>query len=66
MKFWISHPAVVNPVGPIRWARYHIGVWMHEVGRRWEDRAIDPDRKCDMCGENYWKFDHRKCDEIPF
>lgn len=63
---WIDDPACSEPVGIIRWMRFRIGVWMESTGRRWYCRALDPDRKCEGCGENYWKRDHRACDEIPF
>lgn len=63
---WIKHPATQDgPVSLLRWLKYHIGSWMQEVGYRWEDNALFPDKEiCQECGQR--KRVGEICDHIPF
>lgn len=63
---WIEHPATQDgPVSLWRWLKYHVGIWMIQMGQAWEDEALHPERVyCPECG-------HRitpgvECDHIPF
>ena len=42
-RFWIHHPMVQNPVGPIRWLAYKTGEWMEHRCRRMQWWALDPE-----------------------
>lgn len=62
---WIDHPATAGqgPVSLYRWIKYKVGVWLSDLGRRWEDEGLYPDR-CPECGQRKPRFG--ECDHIPF
>lgn len=42
-RFWIHHPAISEPVGPIRWLKWRFAEWLIHlgyVGRHLEHRAL--------------------------
>ena len=41
-RFWIPHPMLANPVGPIRWMAWHVGEWLRHKGNRMQTWALDP------------------------
>lgn len=63
---WIEHPATQDgPVSLRRWIMYHVGIWMADKGRDWEDRALFPERSiCQDCGQRTRPGE--TCDHIPF
>lgn len=50
-RFWIHHPAMHDPVGPVRWLKWHVSQWLHRLAQAWENDALYPG----------WRKD-----EIPF
>lgn len=43
MKFWIHHPAVDDqPVGLLRWLKWHASQWLLHLGDCWERDALHP------------------------
>lgn len=61
---WIDHPATTNPVGPVRWLKFHASQWMERKARQWEIEALYPD--CEECGKPRTRGDHSACNELPF
>lgn len=41
-RFWIPHPAVSEPVGPVRWIKWHLAEWLGSLARRLELDVIEP------------------------
>lgn len=46
-RFWIPHPAVGGPVGPVRWLKWHISEWLGAIATRWQRDALYPDWRND-------------------
>ena len=41
--FWIAHPgADSNPVGPVRWIKWHVSQWLGRWASDWERDALYP------------------------
>lgn len=61
---WIEHPATQDgPVSLFRWLKFKIGDRLEEIGRRWADEALYPNR-CPECGAAMPR--RGECDHIPF
>lgn len=47
-RFWIPHPAADRePVGPLRWVKWHLSQWLFGVATRMERDALDPNWRDD-------------------
>lgn len=41
-RFWIDHPAAENPVGAVRWLKWHVSQWLGRWASNWERDALYP------------------------
>lgn len=64
MRLWIEHPAAENPVGFVRWLKWHLSQWLGHKARSLEADALYPN--CEDCGQPRKRGDHSGCLIIPF
>lgn len=64
-EFWIAHPACQSePVGFVRWAKWHLAERLSGWARKLEWEALHPN--CRDCGNPRNRGDHSDCFEPPF
>ena len=47
-RFWIAHPAADHePVGPVRWLKWKLSIWLFDLASRLEYEALSPEGRDD-------------------